>query len=324
MNPQSAIRNPQSRIFITGPTAGGKGAVAHQLARRIGGEIVAVDSMKLYREMDVGTAKPAASLRAEVPYHLIDFVDPGQDFSVGQYLPMALRAVEEIEGRGRPAILCGGTALYLNALVNGLVGAPAADWELRRRLIAEGESQGTAALHARLRTLDPAAAEKIDAHDLRRIVRALEVRQVTGQPISEVWKGTAPGLEPGSYFLVGISWDRRALYRRIDERVLRMVRDGLFEEALRLTSRQFRIPHSAFRISPLGRAASQCIGYKEILAGEKTGQPREEVIAAIQRRTRRFAKQQLTWFRRFPIRWLAADDASTAEGLAHQILDLRP
>jgi tRNA dimethylallyltransferase len=322
LNPQSAIRNPRSRIFITGPTASGKGAVAHQLARKIGGEIVAVDSMKIYREMDVGTAKPAASLRAEVPYHLIDFVDPGEDFSVGQYLPMALRAVEEIEGRGRPAILCGGTALYLNALVNGLVSAPSADWDLRRRLIAEGESQGAAALHARLRERDPAAAGKIDPHDLRRIVRALEVHQVTGQPISEVWKGTSPGLDPGSYLLVGISWDRETLYRRIDERVLRMVCDGLFEEVLRLASRQIRNPQSTIRNPPLGRAAAQCIGYKEILAGEKTGSPREDVIATIQRRTRRFAKQQLTWFRRFPIRWLPAEEGSTAESLTDEILKL--
>jgi tRNA dimethylallyltransferase len=145
------------------------------------------------------------------------------------------------------------------------------------------------------------------------------VHQVTGQPISEVWKGTSPGLDPGGYLLVGISWDRATLYRRIDERVLRMVRDGLFEEAQRLSTRHIRHPTSDIR-HPWGRAASQCIGYKEILAGEKAGMPRDDVIAAIQRRTRRFAKQQLTWFRRFPIRWIQADEASTAESLADEVL----
>ncbi len=296
-------------IFLTGPTASGKGAVAHELARRLGGEVVVVDSMKVYREMDVGTAKPPAGRRAEVPYHLIDIVDPSQDFSVGEYLPLALRAVGEIEGRGRPAVLCGGTALYLNALVHGLASAPPADWELRKALLAECEASGPASLHARLLDEDPRAAEKIDPNDRRRIVRALEVLRLTGRPITEVWRGPAPRLDPGSYVLLGIARERPALYRRIDERVAGMVRGGLFEEARGLAARS----------GGLSRAAAQCIGYKEFLAGERLGTPRDEVIAGIQQRTRRFAKQQLTWFRRFPIRWFGADDSTTAESLADAI-----
>ncbi len=284
-----------TRLFITGPTASGKGTLAHELARRTGGEVVAVDSMKVYREMDIGTAKPSAARRAEVAYHLLDLVDPSSEFSVGEYLPLALRAIEEIEGRGRPAILCGGTALYLNALVHGLFRGPAADWGLRSALLAECEAAGTEALHRRLAEKDPAAAGKIHANDRRRIVRALEVLEVTGTPMTDLWGGANLRLAEGSYALVGVEWDRPSLYRRIDERVLRMARDGLFDEARRLAARP----------AGIGRAAAQCIGYREIREGESAGWSREQTIARIQQRTRRFAKQQLTWFRRFPIRWFA-------------------
>jgi tRNA dimethylallyltransferase len=310
----SAFRLPPSdfvrRLFLTGPTASGKGAAAHLVARALGGEVVAVDSMKIYREMNVGTAKPSPSRRAEVPYHLMDLVDPDQEFSVGEYLPLALRKVEEIEARGRTAVLCGGTALYLNALVNGLASAPPADWRLREALLTECVKRGPSALHARLKEGDPAAAAKINPHDERRIIRALEVLETAGKPLTEVWRGPSPLLTPGSYVLVGIAWDRPALYRRIDQRVLRMAGDGLFEEARGLSRR----PRG------LSRAAAQCIGYKEILAGEGQGAPREEIIAAIQQGTRRFAKQQVTWFRRFPIAWIPADDSASAESIADAIL----
>lgn len=298
------------RIFLTGPTASGKGSVAHEIALRLGGEIVAVDSMKIYREMDIGTAKPAPALRAEVPYHLIDFVDPSRDFSAGDYLPLALRTIEMIEGRGRRVILCGGTALYLNTLLEGLFRGPAADWEIRRALGEECDAKGTAALHARLAQEDPAAAAKIHPNDRRRIIRALEVLRRTGRRMTDLWQEPALRLEPGSTVLVGLQWERPALYRRIDERVIRMVQEGLFEEARRLGKRP----------GGLGRAASQCIGYKEIFAGERIGRPEEETVSLIQQRTRRFAKQQLTWFRRFPIRWLPADGAMSPGAMADGIL----
>jgi tRNA dimethylallyltransferase len=302
------------RIFLTGPTASGKGAVAHALALRLGGEVVAVDSMKVYREMDIGTAKPSSARRAEVPHHLVDFVDPARDFSVGEYLPMALRTIAEIEGRGRTAILCGGTALYLNALVHGLFRGPPADWTLRRALMEECDRVGAPGLHARLAARDPAAARKIHPNDRRRIVRALEVLDATGRPMTDLWREESLRLEPGTYELTGIGWDRAELYRRIDERVLRMVRDGLFDEAQRLRARP----------GGIGRAASQCIGYREIFQGEEGGVPVQETIALIQRETRRFAKQQMTWFRRFPIRWHEAVPGVRAEEIATRILAAAP
>jgi tRNA dimethylallyltransferase len=290
------------RLFLTGPTASGKGSVAHEIALRIGGEIVSVDSMKVYREMDIGTAKPSAERRAQVRHHLIDFLDPSADFSVGEYLPMALAAIEEIESRGKTAIFCGGTALYLNAFVHGLFRGPSADWDLRRSLHAASDELGTEALHARLAEKDPQAAGKIHPNDRRRIVRALEVLETTGRPMTELWRGPSVRLGLENLLLVGIEWDRPALYQRIDERVCRMVREGLFDEARRLRGRP----------GGLSRAAAQCIGYKEIFAGDDAGATREAIVAAIQRRTRQFAKQQMTWFRRFEIEWLKPSGAAEA------------
>jgi len=284
--------------------------VAHQIALKTGGEIVSVDSMKVYREMDIGTAKPSPDRRRRVPYHLIDFVDPARDFSVGEYLPLAVSAIEEIEGRGRPVILCGGTALYLNAMVHGLFCGPGADWDLRRALIEECDSRGTGALHDRLLREDPEAAGKIHPNDRRRIIRALEVRLRAGQPMTDLWQGPAIRMGSDSFFFAGIEWERQALYRRIDDRVLGMVREGLFKEAREL----FRRPDG------MGRAARQCIGYKEIIRGDEKSLSEEEIISQIQQGTRRFAKQQLTWYRRFPIQWFPGIEEEDPEILAERIL----
>jgi len=291
------------RVILTGATASGKGAVAHGLALRLGGEVVSMDSMKVFREMDVGTAKPSAERRAEIPYHLIDIADPRDEFSVGEYLRLALEAVEAIEARGRVPVFCGGTSLYLLALTGGLFRGPEANWEVRRELLEEARAGGLPALHAKLQTEDPAAAARIHPHDERRIIRALEVRRLTGRSLTDLWAGPSLRLAEGSYRLVGLRWEREVLYRRIDARVERMVEQGLFDEALRLRERP----------GGLGRTAAQCIGYKEILAGEGAGQARGEIVAAIQQRTRRFAKEQHTWFRRFPIEWFPAEGVSTPE-----------
>ncbi len=303
------------RIFLTGPTASGKAAAAHSLAVKIGGEIVAVDSMKIFREMDIGTAKPAPRLRAEVPYHLIDFVDPGTDFSTGDYIPMCLRTLTEIEARGKRVILCGGTALYLNALIHGLFEGPKAEWSVRMRLEEQAEREGLSALHARLASVDPAAAARIHPNDRRRIIRAIEVHESAGSAMSEMWRGPALRLEPGSFLLFGIEWERAALYRRIDRRVVEMVNEGLFEEARRLQARP----------GGLGRTARQCIGYKEILDADLGGAPigekgGGEIVSLIQQHTRRMAKQQMTWFKRFPIRWFRAVQSTQPEAVADWIV----
>ena len=286
------------RLIITGPTAGGKGTLAAELARRLDGESVSVDSMKIYRGMDVGTAKPSATLRAEIPFHLLDIVDPWEEFSVGDFLPRALESIAEIESRGRMAILQGGTALYLNALMNGLFTGPEADWDLRHRLEEEIRERGLDALYAELREADPQRAAEIYPQDRRRIIRALEVIRGTGKKMSDLWQGESPKLEADTYRCFGINWSRERLYERIDRRVDKMVVDGLFEE----TERILEDPRG------FSRAAAKCLGYRQVVEGLMANEPRQETVARIQRDTRRFAKQQLTWFRRFPIEWLTVDD----------------
>jgi len=314
---------PLPFVVIAGPTASGKGAVAHEIALRVGGEIISMDSMKVYREMDVATAKPSAERRREVPYHLIDIVDPSVDFSVGDFLPLLEGTLRDIHARGRRAILSGGTPLYLKTYLEGFRAGPSADWGVRAELLEEARALGPEALHRRLADLDAEAARKIHPRDSRRIVRALEVARTTGRPISEEWRwGEETELKEGLR-VWGLQWDRGELYRRIDRRVESMVSGGLFEEAERLRS----------RIPPLSRSASQSIGYKEIWGaqeentgegkgpGERTeGRTREELVAAIQRATRRFAKRQLTWLRKMPIRWIPVDAKTDPREVATMIV----
>lgn len=289
------------RIILTGPTASGKGSLAFELARRTSGEIISVDSMKVFRGMDVGTAKPAEEARRSIPIHLIDIADPWEDFSVGRYVPLALEVMNSIEQHGGTAIFSGGTAMYINALCEGFFEGPEADWELRNQLYDAVTSKGLEALHEELSERDPEAALKIHRNDQRRIVRALEVLRLTGRPLSEQWRESSLRLEPETYKLFGVKWEREELYRRINLRVERMVELHLFDEARELMAQK----------RPLSRCASQCIGYKEIFEGLPQGVPEAVIVERIQRHTRRFAKQQLTWFRRFPIEWLAPDDVGT-------------
>lgn len=307
---------PLPFVAIAGPTASAKGAVAHELALLIGGEIISMDSMKVYREMDVATAKPSPGRRTQVPYHLVDIVDPSVDFSVGDFLPLLDRTLRDIAGRGRKAILSGGTPLYLKTYLDGFRSGPAADWSLRAGLLEEAMGLGAEDLHRRLADLDAEAARKIHPRDVRRIVRALEVVRTTGRPISEEWRWgrgpDAPGEGEGKTGLrvYGLAWDRAVLYRRIDRRVEAMASGGLFEEAERLGA----------RIPPLSRSASQSIGIKEILLDRGKGRSRSEIVAAIQQATRRFAKRQLTWLRKMPIRWIPADAETDPEEVARRIL----
>jgi tRNA dimethylallyltransferase len=287
--------------------------VAFELALLTGGEVVSMDSMKVYRELEVATGKPSAERRAAVSYHLLDRVDPDRDFSAAEYLDLLPRVFDDIRSRGRTIILAGGTALYLKGHIDGFRKGPAPNWELRSRLLDEQRTEGAGVLHARLASLDPVAAKKIHPQDLRRTVRALEVLEVTGQALSarapsQDWANKEhAGLSPR---LFGLWWEREELYRRIDERVERMVAQGLFQEALRLQKRQ----------PPLSRTASQAIGYKDIWESVSQGTPHEEAVQRIQRTTRRLAKSQLTWFRKLPLTWIPAADFREPRHLAEEIL----
>lgn len=293
-------------IVLTGPTCSGKGRVAAELARALGAELISLDSMKVYRHMDIGTAKPAAELRREVPFHLIDVVDPCDEYSTGRYVREALQCAAEIHARGRPALFAGGTPLYLRALVRGFCPAPGGDPAERARMEERIAAEGLAALYEELRKVDPAAASRIHPNDKRRITRALEVQRASGVPVTELWKNTDLKLPPGTFRLLGIQWPREELYARIDARVDRMAAAGLFEEACAV----------AERFPARSRTARQCIGYREIWeALEKPeAEPRAAIVDRIKRNTRHFARKQLTWFRGFPeIEWIAAEGKSAAE-----------
>ncbi len=280
---------------IVGPTASGKTDLALALAERLPVEIVVADSRQVYRGMDIGTAKPDARARALVPHHLVDVVDPDEPFTVADWLERARRVVAEIAARGRMPLLVGGTGLYVSALVDGHDYA-AQPWspEVRHRLGDELEADGLDPLVARLRDLDPSAAEAIDVRNPRRVLRALERAEVVGG-------GVIPRAEPypGRVALIGVERPREVLYRRIDERAAWLFANGLLDEVRALRAKGYGAD-----LRPMTGH-----GYAEataVLAGEWT---LERAVESTARRTRQYAKRQLTWFRRDPrLLWIAADD----------------
>jgi tRNA dimethylallyltransferase len=288
-------------ILVLGPTAGGKTELAIELAQRLpgGGECVCADSMQVYRGMDIGTAKPTAAQRESVPHHLLDVADPdGEDFSVDRWLALAEQVVREIRERRRWPIVVGGTNLYVQALLKGLCEGPGPDRQLRRDL----EELDEPALRSWLERVDPEAATRIHPNDRRRAIRAIEVHERTGQPLSRMqsqWE--QPEVRPDAV-LIGLEYSPAAINRRINARVTRMVREGLAEETAAL--------HGSGR---LGSRARQALGYRQILDHLARGEPLDEAVEAIKIATRRFAKQQRTWLRRFSASprsaWLAADEA---------------
>jgi tRNA dimethylallyltransferase len=277
----------------------------------LSGEIVSADSMKVYRGMDVGTAKPTEDVRRRVRHHLIDVLEPWESFSVGKYVQLADEAIKDIGGRGHVPIVSGGTPLYIKALVEGLFEGPSADWDLRHRLRAQAEAEGTAALHRRLGKVDPEAAVRIHENDLRRIVRALEVYEKTGEPISAQQQEFGRPEKRYGTLMVGIRRDRGDLYERIERRVDRMVAEGFEAEVRRLVSLE----------RPLSREAKQALGYGEMIQWMRDGGDLDETIELIRRRTRQFAKRQLTWLRRFDdLVWISAGTETGPEEIAEEIV----
>lgn len=286
--------------MLVGPTASGKSAVALAIARRRPPgevELVTADSMQVYRGMDVGTAKPSDADRQEVPHHLLDVVDPHEDFTVARFQAAAKQALEDIVARGHDAIVVGGTGLYVRSLVDDLT-IPGQWPDVRTVLDAEPD---THALHARLTQLDPAAAARMEPANRRRVVRALEVTLGSGRPFSGF--GPADGLEAypptTAFHLVGLGVaDRAAHDARIAERFHRMLDEGLLDEVRRLAGLD----------PPASRTARQALGYRELLRHVEDGAPLEACVDEAIRRTRRFARRQESWFRRDPrIRWVDVD-----------------
>jgi tRNA dimethylallyltransferase len=286
---------PADAVLLMGPTAGGKSALALELAARWPVEIVSVDSAQVYRGMDVGTAKPSPGTRKAVPHHLIDVCDPAESYSAGRFRRDALRLVAEIRARGRVPLLVGGTMLYFRALTRGIAPLPEADPELRARIEARAREMGWPRLHAELAARDPDAAARIRPADGQRIQRALEVQELTGQRLSDLQKLAEPSPIPLAAFVLQ-PFGREELYRRIDLRFLEMMEAGFLDEVRSLRDRGDL--HT-------GLGSLRAVGYRQLwahLAGECK---LDAAIAAGQRATRNLAKRQLTWINSDPsLCWL--------------------
>lgn len=304
----------QNVLILTGPTGSGKSQLALQLARKLNAEIIAMDSMTLYRGMDIGTAKPAALDREQVPHHLIDVLEPWESASVAWWLEQAAHSRQQIESRGKRVLIVGGTPLYLKALLHGLFEGPPGDATLRSQLEELARSIGPLALHAKLSAVDPISAQRLHANDIRRVVRALEVWELTQRPISD-WQQewTHPPIPINPNRCLCLDVPRAELYERINQRVLAMMEAGLVEEVKRL------------RLLPRGlsREASQAVGYKELFAHLDGLIPLEEAITQIQTRSRQLAKRQMTWFRSLSeCRMVSSDLTFTAWGLTKPSEDI--
>jgi len=289
-------------VVVLGPTASGKTALALALARRFGGEIVNCDSVAMYREFEIGTAKPLRAERAEVPHYLIDCVDARTDVTAGEYSREARKALREIAEHGHLPIVSGGTGLYLRALLDGLFAGPLRSEELRVRLRQRVDEKGADYLHRILERLDPAASERIHANDVPKVIRAIEVCLAAKQPMTQLWQEGREPLRGFRIVRLGLNPDRAALYARINERAARMFGEGLIDETRTLLQ----------RYGPAARPLSS-LGYKQALQFLRGDLDAEAALRAAQQAHRNYAKRQMTWFRREPdVRWLAGfgDDAA--------------
>lgn len=272
-------------VAIVGPTAVGKTALALRLAQDLSVEVVSADSRQVYRYMDIGTAKPTAQQRQQVRHHLVDVVDPDEAFTLAQYQELAYSAIDDMLSRHRIPLLVGGTGLYVEAVLEGLsIPHVAPDRELRAQLEAQADSQGYEVLHERLRELDPEAAERIDARNVRRVIRALEVCIRTGKPISCLQVRSPP---PYRILRVGLTMPRDRLYARIDERIDRMMDAGLLEEVQSLIERGYG----------LDLPSMSGLGYRQIGMYLGAEVSLDEAVALIKRHTRRLVRRQANWFR---------------------------
>ena len=297
-------------IVICGPTASGKTSLSISLAKKINGEIVSCDSMQIYKEMDIGSAKPTVEEMQEIKHYLVDFVSPEKRYSVSEYKEDASKAIEEIINKGKTPIIVGGTGLYLNSLIYNIqYNEMEVDLNYRRELEKEAEEYGLEVLYNRAKEIDPEAREKVSANDKKRITRVLEIYNATGRNKTELEKKSRKEV-PYNYLIFGINMERSILYDRINKRVDIMLEQGLIEEVKNLINKYSNMP-----------TAMQGLGYKEVKEFLDGNISKEEMIEKIKMETRRYAKRQITWFKRIEnIIWL--DGLNKTEENVNSIMEV--
>ncbi len=312
-SPESFAPIVDKVIVLTGPTAAGKSSVALALSELLDAEILSLDSIAVYRGMDIGTAKPAAEARLRVPHHLIDLVDPIEDFSVARYLRAAHQQTAQVRSRNRRAIFVGGTPMFLKGILRGFDPGPPADWQFRQAVESDLQQHGVEALRERLRQVDPLAAHRIGPNDKRRMIRALEVAHHTGVPLSHRQTQFDHSCDADNCHVFSLAWPRDQLHLRINQRVQKMFDDGLTAEVRSLLD----------EFGQLSRTASQAVGYREVLDWIRDGGDLEETIQWVAAHTRQLARRQETWFRSFrEIRSMAVSQPLRAADVAYQIAEL--
>ena len=302
-----------TKCLVLGVTASGKGSLAFNLARETDSEIISVDSMKVYRRMDIGTAKPSREAREVIHHHMIDILEPSESFNVAMFCKQALSSIEAIHKRAKSVIAVGGTALYIKALLYGLFEGPGADEQVREALEQRISRQGLADLYRELQDIDPQAAGMISHHDRRRIVRALEVYQLTGLPISRFQRQFTSEACLDNWTVIGIRREKDLENRRINTRVKKMIQAGLVDEVKALLAEE----------KPLSQQAAVAIGYAEIIAMLRGEMDLDTAVEKIKINTRRLAKSQRTWYKTFPfIHWLDIDEHTPAKIISEMALNI--
>lgn len=312
--PESTVYPPLSdeAIILTGPTASGKSAVALWVAEQIDGEIISLDSIAVYRGMDIGTAKPSSSDRQRVAHHLLDVVPPTEEFSAAQYLARATACAGDILARGKRPLFVGGTPLYLKALLYGFDSGPPADWEFRRSVEADIHTHGIEALHRRLHQVDPLSAHRLAPTDTRRITRALEVAYLTGVPLSHRQKQFDSSSTQARAKLFAIRWPREILHQRIGTRVDQMFDAGLVDEVAGLLR-----DHGS-----LSRTAASAVGYREVIDHLQAETRLDDTRQLVLFHTRQLARRQETWFRSLPtLRSLVVNDEADLDEAQRAIIE---
>ena len=298
--------------IIIGPTASGKSRLAARVAKRLGTDVISMDSMKVYRRMDIGTAKPAVELRREVTYHMIDILEPTQTYTVADYVQDSMRIADSLYELGKPPLFAGGTALYYKGITEGIFEGPEVDPAVRKALEKRADDEGVPALHSELAEVDPASGERILENDRRRIIRALEVYETTGKTISSLQKQFGSSREGYRFLVLGLMPERVYCYRLCETRVDRMVEQGLLEEARQLYRDRKR----------LGRGPLQAVGYKELFEYFDGDISLEEALEQIRTHTRQFARRQYMWFRKFEgVKWISRVPGDTPESLEERALE---